>query len=161
MTDPTPRAANPTAAPLDAPHETTLRVRYEETDRMGVVYHGKYFEYFEVGRTEWLRARGIAYRDLEARGHGLAVVDVSARYRSPARYDDLITVRTRCTAFGRASVEFSYEVLLDGALLAEGTTRLASVGPEGKPRRLPAELTALAGAAKAGEAGAAPGAGPS
>ena len=137
--------------PLDAWHETTLRVRYEETDRMGVVYHGKYFEYFEVGRTEWLRSRGLAYRDLEARGHGLAVVDVVAKYRAPARYDDLLTIRTSCTGFGKASVDFSYEVRHeDGRLLAVGTTRLASIGPEGRPRRLPAELIALAAQAEGG-----------
>lgn len=112
---------------------------------MGVVYHGKYFEYFEVGRTEWLRARGTAYRDLEARGFGLAVVEAAARYRAPARYDDVVVVRTRCTSLGRASVEFAYEVRReDGTLLVEGETRLASVGPDGRPRRLPDEVAALA-----------------
>ena len=131
----------------DAPHETTLRVRYEETDRMGVVYHGKFFEYFEVGRTEWLRARGVAYRDLEAGGFGLMVADAAARYRAPARYDDLITVRTRLVAAGRATLEFAYEVLRGADLLAEGSTRLVAVGPDGRPRRLLPEVAALVGLA--------------
>lgn len=131
--------------PLDAPHETTLRVRYEETDRMGLVYHGKFFEYFEVGRTEWLRARGIAWRDLEAQGAGLVVAEAHARYLSPARYDDLITVRTRLADHGRATIDFVYDVLCDGKKLAEGRTVLVSVGPSGRPTRLPARIAALGG----------------
>lgn len=128
---------------LHAPFDATLRVRYEETDRMGVVYHGKYFEYFEVGRTEWLRARGFAYRDLEARGAALVVTEARARYLAPARYDDVLTVRTRLAALGRASIEFRYEVLRDGETLAEGETTLVCVGPNGRPRRLPEEIAAL------------------
>ena len=130
--------------PLDEPHETTVRVRYEETDRMGVVYHGKFFEYFEVGRTEWLRSRGLVYRELEAKGAALAVVDARARYLAPARYDDLITVRTILEGFGHASIDFRYEIFRDGVKLAEGSTRLVSIGPEGKPKRIPPELAALA-----------------
>lgn len=128
---------------LRAPHETTLRVRYEETDRMGVVYHGKFFEYFDVGRTEWLRARGLVYRELEERGVALVVVDARARYAAPARYDDVITIRTVFEAAGRASIDFRYEVLRDGKTLVEGSTRLVSVGKEGRACRIPAELAAL------------------
>jgi acyl-CoA thioester hydrolase len=129
-------------ASIHDPHEFDLRVRYEETDRMGVVYHGKYFEYFEVGRTEWLRARGLTYRKIEESGLGLVVVEVHARYRAPAHYDDLLTVRTRLTDLGRASVSFSYEVVREGDVLVDGETKLVSVR-DGKVARLPAELVAL------------------
>lgn len=130
---------------LDAPFETTLRVRYEETDRQGVVYHGKYFEYFEVGRTEWLRARGLVYRDIEERGAFLVVAEATARYLAPARYDDVLTVRTRVTDLGRATIEFGYEVLRGGERIALGSTRLVTVGPNGRPRRFPPELEELRG----------------
>jgi acyl-CoA thioester hydrolase len=130
---------------LAAPFDATVRVRYEETDRMGIVYHGKFFEYFEVGRTEWLRARGFVYRELEARGTALVVAEARARYLAPARYDDVLTIRTRCEDLGRATIDFRYEVLRDGERLAEGETRLVSVGPEGRPRRLPPELVGLGG----------------
>jgi acyl-CoA thioester hydrolase len=133
-------------ASLHDPHEFTLRVRYEETDRMGVVYHGKYFEYFEVGRTEWLRARGLTYRKIEESGVGLVVVEVGARYKAPAHYDDMLTVRTTLTEIGRASVSFSYEVVREGEVLVEGETKLVSVRG-GKVARLPPELMALREAA--------------
>jgi acyl-CoA thioester hydrolase len=139
--------------PLEAPFDVVLRVRYEETDRMGVVYHGKYFEYFEVGRTEWLRARGFAYRDMEARGAGLVVAEARARYLAPAHYDDLLTIRTRLVELGRATVDFRYEVLRGDALLALGETQLVSVGPGGRPRRLPEELARLGAAARGDEGG--------
>jgi acyl-CoA thioester hydrolase len=124
-------------------HEAPVRVRYEETDRQGVVYHGKYFEYFEVGRTEWLRARGLVYRDLEAGGLTLVVAEARARYLAPARYDDLLTVRTRLERMGHASVDFAYEIRRGEERLAEGSTLLVSIGPDGRPRRLVPELAAL------------------
>jgi acyl-CoA thioester hydrolase len=129
-------------APAD-PFDFAIRVRYGDTDRMGVVYHAKYFEYFEVGRTEWLRARGIAYRDLEERGIGLVVSEASARYLAGARYDDVLTVRTRLAGATRASIDFAYEVLRGDERLVEGTTRLVCVNDAGRPRRLPEELARL------------------
>ncbi len=134
-----------------APHTTEIRVRYGETDRMGVVYHASYFAYFEVGRTEWLRARGIRYRDLEERGIALVVVEASARYHAPARYDDLLAVRTRLASLARATIEFSYEVARGGEVLVEGATRLACVdAASGRPRRLPEEVARAAAAGPAG-----------
>ena len=130
---------------LDTPHDTTLRVRYEETDAGGIVYHGKYFEYFEVGRTEWLRARGLAYRDLESRGVRLVVADCSARFFAPTRYDDYLTVRTRVVELRRASIDFQYEVLRDAAVVATGRTLLVSIGADGRPTRLPQEIVTLGG----------------
>ncbi len=122
-------------------HEITLRVRYGETDKMGVVYHANHFLYFESGRTEYLRRLGVAYRDLEARGVALVVVDCGARYRGNVGYDDLLTVRTRVTSLARVRIRFDYEVLLDGRLLVEGHTTLACLDGQGKPRELPEEVS--------------------
>lgn len=121
---------------------TTLRVRYAETDQMGVAWHGQYFAWFEVGRTDLLRERGCTYRELEADGLRLPVIDAAARYLRPARYDDVLEVRTRLARLGGARVEFDYEVRRQGEepLLATGSTAHAAVDPDGRPRRLPAEL---------------------
>ncbi len=121
---------------------TTVRVRYAETDQMGVAWHGQYFAWFEVGRTDLLRERGCTYRELEAAGLRLPVIDAAAKYLRPARYDDLLEVRTRLSRLGGARVEFEYEVRRPGEEppLATGSTAHAAVDPEGRPRRLPAEL---------------------
>jgi acyl-CoA thioester hydrolase len=121
---------------------TTVRVRYAETDQMGVAWHGQYFAWFEVGRTDLLRERGCTYRELEADGLRLPVIDAAAKYLRPARYDDLLEVRTRLSRLGGARVEFEYEVRRQGEEppLATGSTAHAAVDPEGRPRRLPAEL---------------------
>jgi acyl-CoA thioester hydrolase len=123
-------------------HETRIRVRFDEVDTMGVVHHPRYLVYFEIARTEWFRDRGIAYREVMASGTHLAVVDVGVRYLRPARYDDELTVRTRCTAAGGASVRLDYEVRRGDDVLATGHTRLGAVDEEGRPRRLPRELRA-------------------
>ena len=124
------------------PFECALRVRYAETDQMGVVYHANLFAYFEVGRTELLRAVGPPYRDLEARGFLLAVVEAALEYRRPIRYDAPLKVRTRLTALGPASVAFAYEVVHaeTGEIHARGSTRHACVSPEGRPLPLPGEV---------------------
>lgn len=121
---------------------TTVRVRYAETDQMGVAWHGQYFAWFEVGRTDLLRERGCTYRDLEADGLRLPVIDAAAQYLRPARYDDVLEVRTRLARLGGARVEFDYEVRRQGedAVLATGSTAHAAVDPGGRPRRLPPEL---------------------
>lgn len=91
--------------------ETSLRVRYQETDQMGVVYHTNYLVWFEVGRTEMMRERGFSYKDLEEKGLLLPVVDVHCKYEHPARYDDLVTIRTRISQFNRSKIVFAYEVI--------------------------------------------------
>ncbi|MBA4601600.1 acyl-CoA thioesterase [Thermoactinomyces mirandus] len=102
--------------------ETKLRVRYQETDQMGVVYHANYLVWFEVGRTEMMRERGFSYKDLEARGLLLPVVDIHCKYEYPARYDDPVIVRTKIGEFNRSKIIFSYEVIHQetGRRLAKG-----------------------------------------
>lgn len=105
--------------------ETRLRVRYAETDQMGVVYHANHFIWFEVGRVELLRQLGFSYRDMEARdGCFIAVVDARCRYKAPARYDDEILVRTKIKNIRDSLIHFGYELLRanDETLLAEGET---------------------------------------
>ncbi len=106
-------------------HETTIRVRYAETDRMGVVYHANYLVCFEIGRTEFCRARGFSYREMEENGRAFLVVAESyCRYKAPARYDDELIVRTHITELRRRSVRFGYEIVnaADGRIIAEGET---------------------------------------
>ncbi len=104
--------------------ETRLRVRYAETDQMGVVYHANHFIWFEVGRVELLRQLGFSYRDMEQKdGCFIAVVDARCRYRAPAYYDDAIVVRTQVKNVRDSVIHFGYELLRDdGTLLAEGET---------------------------------------
>jgi acyl-CoA thioester hydrolase len=106
-------------------HETTIRVRYAETDRMGVVYHANYLIWFEIGRTEFCRARGFAYKDMEENDRAFLVVAESyCRYKAPAHYDDELIVRTHITELRRRSVRFGYEVVnaADDRIIAEGET---------------------------------------
>jgi acyl-CoA thioester hydrolase len=103
--------------------ETRLRVRYAETDQMGVVYHSNFIVWFEVGRVEMMRQIGFTYNEMEQEeGNHLAVADVRCRYKSPARYDDLILIRTRLLNVRDSLIHFAYEILRDhdGTLLAEG-----------------------------------------
>jgi acyl-CoA thioester hydrolase len=106
-------------------NESRVRVRYAETDQMGVVYHANYFVWFEVGRVELLRQLGFSYREMEAQdGCGIAVIDARCRYKAPARYDDELLLRTKLTLVRESLIQFSYELLRtgDGELLAEGDT---------------------------------------
>src|ERR1700740_2278546 len=106
-------------------NETRLRVRYAETDQMGVVYHTNYLIWFEVGRVEFLRELGFTYRDMEREdGCYIAVVDARCRYKGPARYDDQIIVRTHLRNVRESLIHFGYKLLRaeDGVLLAEGET---------------------------------------
>ena len=124
-------------------HEAKLRVRYSETDAQKVVNSASYFSYFEVGRVEWLRAAGLSYRELEKEGYGLVVVEVLARYKKPAFFDDELTVRTELTELKRASLSFGYTVLRGEEVLVTGRTLHGCVDlTTGKPRRLPAALFA-------------------
>jgi acyl-CoA thioester hydrolase len=123
-------------------HETTVRVRYAEADRMGFLHHSNYFVYFEQARTEFLRARGLSYRDIEDSGHLLVVVDIGCKFKRPARYDDLLTIRTTVERVTHVKIVHRYEVLLDGTLLAEGHSTLACVDRDGRPQALPDSLAA-------------------
>ncbi len=87
-----------------------VRVRYSETDQMGVVYHGSYVPYFEVGRVEWLRSKGLSYKKLEESGVGLPIVNININYKRPARYDDLLTIRTRVNFFEGVKIQFYSEI---------------------------------------------------
>jgi len=126
--------------------ETTLRVRYAETDKMGVVYHSNFIVWFEVGRTDLCRQCGFLYRDMELEDDAhLMVVDVRCRYRRPARYDDDILVRTRVADFARRTLRFEYEIVRasTGELLAEGETKHVVTSAEGRPRAFPARQAGL------------------
>ncbi|ABS26374.1 thioesterase family protein [Anaeromyxobacter sp. Fw109-5] len=121
--------------------KTEIRVIYGDTDQMGVVYYGNYLRYFEAGRNEFIRAKGLRYRDFEAQ-HGLVlpVVEAQVSYRLPARYDDLLSVEISLVEARRASARFGYRILRDGELLVTGYTVHACVDREGKVQRLPREL---------------------
>ena len=109
----------------DTWHETSIRVRYAETDQMGMVYHANYLVWFEIGRTEYCRARGFSYREMEETGSTYLVVAESyCHYKAPAYYDDELVVRTHVTELRRRSVRFGYEIIraADGVIIAEGET---------------------------------------
>jgi acyl-CoA thioester hydrolase len=121
---------------------TVVRVRYAETDRMGVVYYANYFVWFEVARAELLRALGWSYRELEADGVFLPVTEAHCEYRRPARYDDEIAIRADGRLRSPVRIEFTYEAMLKstGDVLAIGRTVHAALNPAGRPCRLPDRL---------------------
>ncbi len=121
---------------------STVRVRYAETDKMGVAYHANYFVWFEVARCDLLRSLGSTYRDLEERGVMLPVIEAHCAYRTAARYDDELEIQTSGALLSPARVEFTYAVRrrTDGAALAEGRTEHAVVDQRGRPRRLPEDI---------------------
>ena len=121
-------------------NETRIRVRYAETDQMGVVYHANYLVWFEVGRVEFIRQLGLDYKSMERdEGCGITVVRVDVRYRAPARYDDVLAVQTRLLAARGPVIRFGYKILRaeDGVLLCEGETAHVVVGKDMKKRSLP------------------------
>jgi acyl-CoA thioester hydrolase len=126
---------------------TQLRVRYAETDRMGVVYYANYFIWFEVGRTEWLRETGWSYREMEQDGVSLPVIEAHCDYRLPARYDDDIEITTSATLVTPVRIRFDYDVRRAGreAPLSIGHTVHAAVDATGRPCRLPARVRDLLG----------------
>ena len=117
--------------------EITIRVRYAETDRMGLLHHANYLVYFEQARTELLRALNLTYKDMEDQGFLLVVTKVEVQFRRPARYDDLLTIRTSVVKTTMVRIDHEYEVLCDGQLLAEGSSTLACVDRTGRPQVLP------------------------
>ncbi len=119
-----------------------IRVRYAEVDAMGALHHSRYWVYFEMGRTELLRTQGVAYRDLEAAGVFFVVAKCSARYRRPARYDDVLVLETRVIKTGRARIDHAYQLTRkeDGLLLAEAETTLACVDRDGRLSPIPDQI---------------------
>ena len=91
-------------------HKIQIRVRYSETDQMSVVYHGKYMPYFEMGRVEWLRNKGISYKDMEQNGIALPIVSLHLNYKKPAKYDDLLTIHTKLKSYSGVKIEFDCEI---------------------------------------------------
>lgn len=132
-------------SPLVPHHDVEFRVRYAETDQMGVVYHTNYLIWCEVGRTDFIRARGMSYADIERAGIGLAVSDLSARFHGAARYDDLIRVRTTLAEIRSRSITFDYLITRaeTGDRLVTARTALVSIDPTGRPVALPPSVRAL------------------
>jgi acyl-CoA thioester hydrolase len=126
-------------------HDATIRVRYAETDQMGVVYHSNYLIWFEIGRVELMRALGFEYKLMESEDDCYIVVaEASCRYLHPARYDELLRVRTRISQAGNRVVKYAYELLRDSdsTLLATGATTHVICGRDGKPKQLPEKYRA-------------------
>ena len=118
-------------------HEIELRVRYPETDPMGMLHHANYFTYFEIGRTELLRANGGSYRKMEETGLFVVVVKAECRFRSPARYDDLLRLRTTVTRITHVKIEHEYKLFRGDELLALANITLAVVDRDGNVCRVP------------------------
>ena len=121
--------------------ETPVRVRYAETDRMGIVYHAHYIVWFEIGRTDYCREAGEPYRAMEDSGLWILVTAVDCRYRGPARYDDALRVRTWLPELASRGLAFRYEIVNEeNRLLAEGSTRHVFADSQGRLRRAPADI---------------------
>ena len=118
-------------------HEIEIRVRYQECDSMGFLHHAYYFTYFEIGRTELLRAAGGNYRKMEEEGQFVVVVKAECRFQRPARYDDLLRLRTTIVRVSQAKIEHQYELFRDGQRLALGHVTLAVVDQQGKIQGVP------------------------
>jgi acyl-CoA thioester hydrolase len=130
---------------------TPITVRYAETDMMGVVYHGSYLPWFEVGRTDLMKQHGLPYRQLEAEGYFLPVLEVGARYLKPARYDDTITIVTTLREKPLLRIKLEYEVRRGDQLLATGFTLHAFIDRAGKPVRPPPSFQEKMNAVFAGQ----------
>ncbi|QDT09796.1 acyl-CoA thioesterase [Planctomycetes bacterium K23_9] len=121
-------------------HSIEHRVRYDECDPMGFVHHSIYLQYFEMGRTELLRASGGCYRDMEESGQLVVVVRVDCRYRSPAKYDDVVVIQTRIDRVTAGKIVHEYEILRGQDKLVDATVTLAVIDREGKLQRVPQAL---------------------
>lgn len=133
--------------PQDAPRLSSgtldVRVRYAETDAMGLLHHANYFVYFEMGRTELMRRSGVAYAALEQRGLFYVIVRIECRFRAPARYDDVLALTTSLIRLTRARADHVYEVRREGQLVAEGSSTLGLVDRTGRVVALPEDLYAM------------------
>lgn len=123
-------------------HTVEIRVRYPEVDAMGYLHHSRYFQYFEIGRVELLRAQGFSYADLERQGVFFVVVKIECRYRNPARYDEVLALTTRVKRQTTVSIEHQYELRRGEMLLAEATSTIACVDKDGQLQRIPEFLGA-------------------
>ncbi len=135
-------------------HTTAIRVRFDEVDQMNVVHHPRYLVYFEVARTRYMRDLGMPYKDVVRSGTHLAIVEVGVKYLRAARYDEELTVVTRCTEASGARVCLTYEVRRGEDLLATGFTRLGSIDGAGRAKRMPDDLREVFERAVRGEEGA-------
>ena len=126
-------------------HQTQIRVRYSETDQMRVVYHGNYAQYFEIGRVEWLRNKGISYKWMEENGIMLPVVSLTMNYKKPARYDELLTLKTILKNKTSVKIEFEYELYNESdELLTTGNSILVFVDMKtGRPIAPPEYISAI------------------
>jgi acyl-CoA thioester hydrolase len=123
-------------------NEIDLRIRYGETDQMGIVYHGNYAQYFEIGRTEWLRNLGITYKQMEEEGIKLPVISLVVNFKKSVGYDDVITVKTALKKMPTASIEFDYEIVNEkGEIVSTGNTVLAFIDIiRNRPTRCPQHI---------------------
>ena len=121
-------------------HSTEIRVRYNETDAMGLLHHSNYLTYFEVGRTELFRAQGGSYRRMEEMGLYFVVAKITVRFKSPARYDDVLTLTTRIARQTPAKLIHEYELSRDGEVLCEAESVIACLDTEGIVQRIPDDL---------------------
>lgn len=126
--------------PGKATTTTTLRVRFCETDLMGIVHHATYLVYFEAGRVEWLRRRGITYADWTARGVQVPVASAEVQYRAPSRFDDVLAIETTLSKLRSVSLDYTYRILRGDTVVAEGFTRLACIDAGHKLLRIPEEI---------------------
>lgn len=126
-------------------HEIKTRVRYQETDQMGIVYYANFFTYFEMGRTEYLRSLGLPYSELEKEHIYFPVIETRCRFRSPAHYDDVLIVHTWISELKHASVEFSHKIIRESnnTLIAEGFSKLACLNASRQPTAMPERLRKL------------------
>ncbi len=132
-------------------HITKLRVRYADTDQMGIAYYANYFVWFEEARTEYFRENGYPYTKVEENGVYLPVVEASCSYKAPARYDDLLEIQTEVTHHTRTSMTFGYKIFCDGKLNAEGKTAHVFINQEGKPVGIPDEVKKILPELKEGQ----------
>lgn len=137
----TPSAAS---TPESEWHETTIRIRYKDTDRMGVVYYGNYLTFFEVARSQFMRDLGIPYSRLENQGYLLVVIEAAATYHANVGYDDSVIIKSAVTELRKVRLRFDYRVYdQDHRLLVSGHTIHACLDTQQKPARIPGELTKL------------------
>lgn len=134
---------DPDLDPARASTRTPMRVRFFETDLMGIVHHGSYFTYFEHGRVEWLRARGVTYADWATKGIHLPVVEAHAEYKSPARFDDELVIETTLAELRTVSLKFTYRIERASTLVATGYTRLACIDGSHKLHRMTEDMRAV------------------
>ena len=123
--------------------ETEIRVRYQETDNMGVVYYANYFVWFEVARTEYLRSLGVSYKQFEDNGMFLMVASASCEYKSPAKYDDVVKIRTWIPKIKNSSLQFEHKLFIGSRLVATGESVHVFTNRSGKPIRIPDEIRDL------------------